>query len=150
MRAVVQRVTHASVTIDGQLHSEIQKGFLVLLGIHKQDTREQAEALCKKIAGLRVFEDENGRMNLSLDQVGGEILLVSQFTLYGDCSHGYRPSFMEAARPDTAVPLYELCGAILRGTLGADKIKTGVFGADMAVDLTNDGPVTIIMDTDTL
>lgn len=150
MRAVVQRVTKASVTIDGELYSAIGAGFLVLLGIHEDDTPELLPQLCRKIAGLRVFEDENGKMNLSLAQVGGEILLVSQFTLYGDCSHGYRPSFVAAARPEKAVPIYEKCISTLRGLVGEDKVKTGVFGADMKVELLNDGPVTIIMDTDRL
>ena len=150
MRAIVQRVTRASVSIEGKLYSSIEKGFLVLLGIHESDTEKQLAQLCKKLAGLRIFEDENEKMNLSLQQVGGEILLVSQFTLYGDCSHGYRPSFITAARPETAIPLYEKCIQSLQEALGADKVKTGVFGADMAVELLNDGPVTIVLDTDDL
>ena len=147
MRAVIQRVTRASVTIDGQLRSEIGPGYLVLLGVHENDTTAQAELLAKKIAGLRVMEDENGKMNRSLTDVGGEVLLVSQFTLYGDCSHGNRPSFITAARPETAIPLYEYMIKLLEEKLGRP-VKTGEFGADMKVELLNDGPVTILMDTD--
>lgn len=147
MRAVIQRVTSASVTIDGTERSRIGLGYLVLLGIHESDTAAQAELLAKKIAGLRVMEDENGKMNRSLDDVNGEVLLVSQFTLYGDCSHGNRPSFITAARPETAVPLYEYMIKLLEEKLGKP-VKTGEFGADMKVQLLNDGPVTILMDTD--
>lgn len=149
MRAVIQRVTGASVTIDGAEHSRIGMGYLVLLGIHEADTRAQVELLAKKIAGLRVFKDENDKMNRSLSDVGGEVLLVSQFTLYGDCSHGNRPSFITAARPDTAIPLYEYMIKLLEEKLGKP-VKTGEFGADMKVELLNDGPVTIIMDTDAM
>ncbi len=148
MRAVIQRVTEASVSIEGIEPSSIGKGYMILLGVHENDTEQEVQLLVKKITGLRVFEDENGKMNLSLDAVGGEILLISQFTLYGDCSHGNRPSFIQAARPETAIPLYELMISRLREQLGADRVKTGVFGADMAVSLVNDGPVTIIMDTE--
>ncbi len=147
MRAVIQRVTEASVTIDGIERSSIGTGYLVLLGIHEADTAAQAELLAKKIAGLRVMEDENGKMNRSLADVGGEVLLVSQFTLYGDCSHGNRPSFITAARPETAIPLYEYMIKLLEEKLGRP-VKTGEFGADMKVRLLNDGPVTILMDTD--
>lgn len=149
MRAVVQRVRSASVTIEGQLRSRIGQGFLVLLGIHEEDTAAQAELLAKKIAGLRVMEDEAGKMNRSLADVGGDILLVSQFTLYGDCSHGNRPSFITAARPEKAIPLYETMIALLGERLGRP-VATGEFGADMQVSLLNDGPVTILLDTDTL
>lgn len=149
MRAVIQRVTRASVTIDGTERSRIGAGYLVLLGIHESDTAAQAELLAKKIAGLRVMEDENGKMNRSLADVGGEILLVSQFTLYGDCSHGNRPSFIAAARPETAIPLYEYMIKLLGEKTGKE-VKTGEFGADMKVELLNDGPVTILMDTDDL
>jgi len=148
MRAVIQRVTQASVSIEGILPESIGKGFMILLGIHEDDTEQEVRTLVKKIIGLRVFEDENGKMNLSLDSVGGDILLISQFTLYGDCSHGNRPSFVQAARPEKAIPLYELTIRLLREQLGESRVKTGVFGADMAVSLVNDGPVTIIMDTD--
>lgn len=150
MRAIIQRVTEASVSIDGSVYSSIEKGFMVLLGVHETDTENEVHLIVKKLAGLRVFEDDGGKMNLSLDAVDGEILLISQFTLFGDCSHGYRPSFIEAARPETAVPLYELTISLLRERLGENRVKTGVFGADMAVSLVNDGPVTIILDTDTL
>jgi len=147
MRAVIQRVTCASVTIDGIERSRIGPGYLVLLGIHESDTAAQTELLAKKIAGLRVMEDENGKMNRSLADLGGEIMLVSQFTLYGDCSHGNRPSFITAARPETAIPLYEYMIKLLGEKLGKP-VKTGEFGADMKVELLNDGPVTILMDTD--
>ena len=146
MRAVIQRVTSASVTIDGVEKSRIGQGFLVLLGIHEADTKAQAELLARKIAGLRIFRDENDKMNRSLSDVDGEILLVSQFTLYGDCSHGNRPSFITAARPDTAIPLYEYMIKLLEEKLGKP-VKTGEFGADMKVELLNNGPVTILMDT---
>jgi len=146
MRAVIQRVTRASVTIDGSERSRIGQGYLVLLGIHESDTAAQAELLAKKIAGLRVMEDESGKMNRSLADVGGDILLVSQFTLYGNCSHGNRPSFITAARPETAIPLYEYMIKLLGEKLGKP-VMTGEFGADMKVDLLNDGPVTILMDT---
>ena len=147
MRAVIQRVTRASVTIDGVERSRIGPGYLVLLGIHESDTTAQAELLAKKIAGLRVMEDESGKMNRSLADVDGEILLVSQFTLYGDCSHGNRPSFITAARPETAIPLYEYMIKLLGEKTGKE-VRTGEFGADMKVELLNDGPVTILMDTD--
>ena len=150
MRAIIQRVTEASVSIDSSMYSSIDKGFMVLLGVHETDTENEVRLIVKKLAGLRVFEDDGGKMNLSLDAVNGEILLISQFTLFGDCSHGYRPSFIEAARPETAIPLYELTINLLREQLGESRVKTGVFGADMAVSLVNDGPVTIILDTDTL
>lgn len=150
MRAVIQRVRHASVSIDGKLKSEIKKGFLVLLGVKNEDTQEQADWIIKRTAGLRVFDDENDHMNLSLADVGGEILLISQFTLFGDCSRGFRPSFIEAARPEKAVPLYEYVCAGLGEAIGAEHIKTGEFGADMQVELLNDGPVTIILDTDNI
>ena len=148
MRAVIQRVKQASVSIDGKVNGAIDKGFMILLGVHENDTEQEVLTLVKKITGLRVFEEENGKMNLSLDAVNGEILLISQFTLYGDCSHGNRPSFIQAARPETAIPLYELTIKLLRQHLGEERVKTGIFGADMAVSLINDGPVTIIMDTD--
>ena len=150
MRAVIQRVTEASVTIDGEVRGAINKGFMVLLGVHESDTEEEVRLIVKKLAGLRVFEDDAGKMNLALDAVGGEVLLISQFTLYGDSSHGFRPSFIEAARPETAIPLYELTIRLLREQLGESRVKTGEFGADMKVALVNDGPVTIILDTDQL
>ena len=142
MRAVVTRVSRASVSINGETVGRIGRGFLVLLGVGPDDTDRQAERLADKVCGLRVFEDENGKMNLSVSEVGGEILLISQFTLYGDCSHGNRPSFTEAERPETANALYERTAEKLRG-LGMT-VKTGVFGADMFINQSNNGPVTII------
>ena len=145
MRAVVQRVTSASVSIGGSTYSEIGGGFLVLLGVHTGDDKADADYIIKKLSGLRVFEDAAGKMNLSLAEVGGELLVVSQFTLYGDARHGNRPSFIEAALPDKAVPLYEYVVESLRKSF---TVKTGVFGAEMEVKLTNDGPVTILLESD--
>lgn len=146
MKAILQRVTHAKVTIDGQVSGEIGTGFLVLLGVAPEDTQEEALYLARKIAGLRVFTDENDKMNLSLKDVAGEVLVVSQFTLYGDCRKGKRPSFIAAARPGTAIPLYEQFVAEL---MDHDlHVETGWFGADMEVSLINDGPVTLILDTE--
>ena len=147
MRAVVTRVKNASVEIDGKINGKIEKGFLVLLGIHKDDGEKEAIKLADKVCGLRVFEDENGKMNLNLEAAGGELLVVSQFTLYADCK-SRRPGFTAAARPDTAIPLYELfmdeCKK--RGF----HVEHGEFGADMIVASENDGPVTLIMDTNEL
>ena len=145
MRAVVTRVSRASVSIDGQVSGQIGKGFLILLGVGPQDTEEVAQKLADKICNLRVFEDENGKMNLNLEQVGGALLVVSQFTLYADTS-SRRPGFSGAAKPDLAVPLYEHFMACCRQR-GFD-IQHGQFGADMQVDSCNDGPVTILFDTD--
>lgn len=145
MRALVQRVSRASVTIDGRVHGAIDKGFLVLLGITEGDTEADARYLADKCVGLRVFTDENDKMNRSLADVGGGLLVVSQFTLYGDCSHGRRPSFIAAARPDTAIPLYECFVARCRES--GLPVETGEFGAHMEVALLNDGPVTLWMDT---
>ena len=145
MRAVVTRVSRASVTIDGQVNGQIGRGFLVLLGVGPQDTEEVARKLAEKICNLRVFEDENGKMNLSLEQVGGALLVVSQFTLYADTS-SRRPGFSGAAKPDLAIPLYEHFMACCRER-GFD-VQHGEFGADMQVDSCNDGPVTILFDTD--
>lgn len=147
MRAVVQRVKFARLSIEGSLISSIERGFMVLLGVNENDTEKDADLTAKKLAGLRIFDDENDKMNLSLNDVGGSILIVSQFTLYGDCSHGNRPSFIEAARPEKAVPLYEYVIERLGEKLGENRVKTGVFGADMQIELLNDGPVTIIIDT---
>lgn len=144
MRAVVQRVTSASVKIENKVVGSIGKGFLVLLGVHAGDERRDADYIVKKISGLRVFEDENGKMNLSLADVGGELLVVSQFTLYGDARHGNRPSFIEAALPDEAIPLYEYAVGALRERFS---VATGEFGADMQVELVNDGPVTILLES---
>ena len=145
MRALIQRVSRASVTIDGAVHGAIGRGFLVLLGVTEGDTEADARYLADKCVGLRVFTDENDKMNLSLTDVGGGLLIVSQFTLYGDCSHGRRPSFTAAARPDTAIPLYEAFFARCRES--GLPVETGEFGADMKVELLNDGPVTLWMDT---
>ena len=142
MKAVIQRVGKTALSVDGKLVSEIPFGLAVYLGVKCGDTAIQAQAMAKKIAGLRIFEDGNGKMNLSLSEVGGEILLISQFTLYGDCSHGNRPSFTEAERPEKASALYVLTAQKLR-EYGLT-VKTGVFGADMKIGQFNDGPVTII------
>ena len=144
MRAVVQRVKEAEVKVDGKVTGKIGKGFLVLLGVKVGDTKEEADYLTKKVCGLRVFEDENEKMNLALKDVGGELLVVSQFTLYGDCSGGFRPSFIEAARPEKAEPLYEyFCNECSKKGINVQK---GIFGADMKVSLLNDGPVTILIE----
>lgn len=146
MRAIIQRVTRASVTIDGTLKSEIGTGFLVLLGIEDADTDEDLVWLSGKIARLRVFSDENDLMNLSLDDVHGDVLLVSQFTLFASTKKGNRPSYIRAARPEKAIPMYEAFIRQLQSEIQG-KVVTGEFGADMKVDLLNDGPVTIIIDT---
>ena len=142
MRAVIQRVKHTTLSVDGRLVSEIPFGLAVYLGVKVGDTDEMPAAMAKKIAALRIFEDENGKMNLSVGDVGGEIMLISQFTLYGDCSHGNRPSFIAAERPERANALYEATSdeLISRGMT----VKTGIFGADMKIEQFNDGPVTII------
>lgn len=145
MKSVIQRVSQASVTIDGAVVGEIQKGFMILLGITHTDTEKDVKWMVDKITGLRVFEDENGKMNLSLEDVGGELLIVSQFTLYGDARKGRRPSFIEAARPEKAIPLYEKFVEMAREK--GVKVATGEFGADMKVSLINDGPVTLIVDS---
>ncbi len=146
MRAVLQRVTQASCTVDGDLTGAIENGFLVLLGVEDADTLEDLEWLAQKIIGMRVFSDENGMMNKALADIGGDILLISQFTLFASTRKGNRPGFTRAARPDVAIPLYEKMIDKLSGLLGK-KIKTGVFGADMKIALLNDGPVTIVIDT---
>jgi D-aminoacyl-tRNA deacylase len=146
MIAVIQRVSEASVTIDGLVKGQIKQGFLILLGIHQNDTTEDLDWLAKKIVGLRVFSDAEGKMNLDLAAINGNILLISQFTLHANTKKGNRPSFIEAARPEVAIPLYELMIATL-GQLMNQKIETGEFGADMKVSLLNDGPVTIIIDS---
>lgn len=145
MRAVVQRVTRAKVDIDGVTAGEIRTGLLVLVGVTHNDTREQARWLAEKVAGLRIFNDTDGKMNLDLREVGGAMLIISQFTLYGDCRKGKRPSFIDAAGPPIAVPLYE---EFINGVkaLGVP-VATGRFGADMKVELVNDGPVTLIVDS---
>ena len=142
MKAILQRVTCASVTVDGAVVGEISQGFLILLGVEQGDDEKEASVLADKIAGLRIFTDQNDKMNLSLADVGGEVLVISNFTLCADCSHGRRPRFIGAARPETAEPLYEFfCQRLLQN--GVKKVEKGIFGADMQVSLINDGPVTI-------
>lgn len=145
MRAVIQRVSEASVTIDEQVVGKIGRGFMILLGIHEEDTQEDVDYLIRKIPLLRVFEDAGGKMNQSLQDVGGSVLSVSQFTLYADTKKGNRPSFVKAARPETAIPLYEYFNEGLRKA--GLVVETGEFGGDMDVALINDGPVTILFDT---
>lgn len=145
MRVVVQRVKHASVTINGTVNGKINNGFLVLLGIQSTDSEQDVDYLEKKVTNLRIFSDENDKMNLSLKDVNGELLIVSQFTLYANCKEGNRPSFVEAAKPDIAIPLYEYFVSECKKIIPV--VETGIFGADMKVDLLNDGPVTIIMDS---
>ena len=140
MKAWLQRVTEASVEIEGEIVAEIGSGHLVLLGVTHSDTERDADAIAERIANLRVFEDENGKMNRSVIDIGGSVLVVSQFTLYADTSHGRRPGFSDAARPEKAEPLYERVVARLRERLGADRVATGRFGAEMKVRLLNDGP----------
>lgn len=146
MIAVIQRVSEATVTIENKIKGKIAIGFLVLLGITHTDTEEDIDWLAKKILGLRIFSDEEGKMNLDLEAVKGNILLISQFTLHSSTKKGNRPSFIDAARPEIAIPLYEKMIEKLSTDLGK-KIETGIFGADMKVALVNDGPVTIIMDS---
>lgn len=148
MRAVVQRVSSSSVSSEGRLLGEIGPGLMVLLGVTHADTAEDAERLAGKITRLRIFTDDEGKMNLSLSNIGGELLVVSQFTLFADARSGNRPSYSQAARPETAVPLYEHFVATLR-RMGFT-VATGEFGADMQVAIANDGPVTVILDTETL
>ena len=144
MKLVIQRVKYASVEVEGNLVGKIDKGYLVLLGVTHTDTKEIADYLVKKVCNLRVFEDENGKMNLNLKQVNGELLIVSQFTLYGDCTEGNRPSFINAAKPDFANEIYEyFCDKCNENGF---RVEKGIFGADMKVNLLNDGPVTIIME----
>lgn len=146
MKAVIQRVKYASVKVDNKIIGECKQGFMILLGVIDGDTKEDADKLIKKIPVLRIFEDENGKMNKSLLDIDGEILVVSQFTLAADCSHGRRPSFTASAPPDIANELYEYLVGELK-TADVKSVQTGEFGADMAVELLNDGPVTIILDS---
>ncbi len=146
MRIVIQRVQHASVTINGVVHSSIQQGFLILLGICEEDTTEDVDWLVKKVVGLRVFDDENHVMNRSIMDIGGEALVVSQFTLYASYKKGNRPSWFRAGSHEHSIPLYEAFCRLLSNALGKP-VGTGEFGADMKVELLNDGPVTICMDT---
>lgn len=143
MKAWIQRVARASVTIDGECVSRIGRGYLVLLGVKQTDTDAEADRIAERIPVLRLFTDERGLMNLSLEDVGGSVIVVSQFTLYADTAHGRRPGFSNAARPEQANPLYERVVAKLRERLGAKRVGTGRFGADMAVELVNDGPVSV-------
>lgn len=149
MKCVIQRVLSASVSVGGKTVGSIDKGFLLLLGVAEGDTDADADKLANKIAAMRVFEDAEGKMNLSVKDVGGEILAVSQFTLCADCKKGNRPSFIGAMKPDGANRLYELFMALLKEN-GVKRVEHGIFGADMQVSLINDGPVTIILDTETL
>lgn len=149
MRIVIQRVTRASVTVEGKITGEIGKGLLVLTGFAPEDDENVLRKVAEKIVGMRIFEDEDEKMNLSLKDVGGRLLAVSQFTLYGDCKKGKRPNFSGAASGQIAKELYERFILICEELTG-DKVETGIFGADMAVDLLNDGPVTIIIDSDDL
>ena len=148
MRAVLTRVKSASVTVDGSVIGQIGQGFLILLGVTHEDTEAQAVKLADKLMRLRIFEDENGKMNRSLEDVGGQVLVVSQFTLYGNCKKGRRPEFLAAARPEIAIPLYEKFIALCRDK--GFSVETGEFGAEMLVESVNDGPVTLIVDTDQL
>lgn len=148
MRIVLQRVKEASVTIDGQFYNEIEGGYLLLVGITEGDSEEIAEKMAAKVHDLRIFEDENGKMNLAIEQIGGQVLSISQFTLYANCKKGRRPSFDQAARPELASPLYDYFNEALRrqGLV----VKPGIFGAEMKVRLLNDGPVTLILDSSEL
>lgn len=148
MRFVIQRVTDASVTIDGEISGKIGKGYLVLIGVADTDTKEIADKMIRKMIGLRIFEDEQGKTNLSLADVEGGLLLVSQFTLYANCKRGNRPSFIEAGKPDMANEMYEYIIEKCRESV--DEVQTGEFGADMKVQLLNDGPFTILLDSDQL
>ncbi len=146
MRFVIQRVQHASVTVDGNTIGKIGKGFLVLIGIEDSDTKELADRMIAKMVGLRIFEDEAGKTNCNLASVDGSLLLVSQFTLYADCHHGNRPSFIRAGKPDFANELYDYIVAKCRESVPV--VEHGIFGADMKVDLLNDGPFTVLLDSD--
>lgn len=143
MRTIIQRVTSASVDVDGKAVGRIGTGFLILVGFTDGDTEADCIRIAKKIGGLRIFSDENDKINLSLADVGGEILCISQFTLYADCTHGYRPSFIKAARPETAQPLYDFFCAELEKYAHTER---GIFGADMKVSLLNDGPFTVMIE----
>ena len=148
MRFLIQRVTEASVTIDGEISGKIGKGYLVLIGVADTDTKEIADKMIRKMIGLRIFEDEQGKTNLSLADVDGGLLLVSQFTLYANCKRGNRPSFIEAGKPDMANEMYEYIIEKCRESV--EEVQTGEFGADMKVQLLNDGPFTILLDSDQL
>ena len=145
MKFVIQRVNEASVKVDGNIIGQIGKGFLVLVGVGQEDTKEIADKMVKKLLGLRIFDDENDKINLSLTDVGGELLVISQFTLYANCKKGYRPSFTDAGAPDMANEMYEYIVSKCRE--GGFHVETGEFGADMKVSLLNDGPFTIVLDS---
>lgn len=147
MRFVIQRVQNASVKVNGEIKGQIGKGFMVLIGVAQSDTEAEADRLIKKMLGLRIFEDENGKTNLSLADIGGELLLISQFTLYADCKKGNRPSFVNAGKPDMANELYEYIISECSKHFHTEK---GVFGADMKVELLNDGPFTVILDSEVI
>lgn len=146
MKFVIQRVNHADVKVDGQMIGQINKGFLVFIGVSQTDTKEIADKMVKKLIGLRIFDDADGKTNLDLKTVGGSLLLISQFTLYADCKKGYRPSFINAGAPDMANALYEYIIAECKKEI--PDLQTGSFGADMKISLENDGPFTIILDSD--
>lgn len=148
MKFIIQRVNHASVTIDGKVNGSIQKGYVVLIGVGENDTTSDADRLVKKMLGLRIFADENGKTNLSLKDVDGALLLISQFTLYADCKKGNRPSFVHAGSPEHANRLYEYI--IEKCRCETEKVSVGIFGADMKVSLENDGPFTIILDSEVI
>lgn len=148
MKFVIQRVLEASVEVDNEIIGKIDKGFMVLIGVGQNDTKEIADKMVKKLVGLRIFEDENGKTNLSLADVAGELLLISQFTLYANCKKGYRPSFTESGAPDLAESLYEYIIAQCKESVPV--VEIGSFGADMKVSLINDGPFTIVLDSDQL
>ena len=148
MRAVLMKVSSASVKVDDAVCGKIGEGFLILLGVAPEDTEAEAKKLADKLCSLRIFDDENGKINRSLDDVHGEILVISQFTLYGNCRHGRRPDFLGAARPETAIPLYEKFVALCREK--GYHVETGIFGAHMAVESVNNGPFTLVIDTDQL
>ena len=146
MRYIIQRVTNASCTVDGRVTGEIEKGFLVFIGVSDTDTKEIADKMTKKLLGMRIFEDENGKTNLSLKDVNGSLLLISQFTLYADCKKGNRPSFTKAGKPDHANELYEYMIEVCKNEIS--NVQAGIFGADMKIQLLNDGPFTILLDSD--
>ena len=148
MKAVLQRVTHAEVAVDGEVVGSCGHGFMVLLGVAEGDTQKDAELLCRKIVNLRVFEDDAGKMNRSILDVEGEMLVISQFTLMANCRHGNRPDFMASAKPAEAIPPYEYFKKLAAESV--KRVECGIFGADMKVSLLNDGPVTIVLDTDIL
>ena len=147
MKFVIQRVTRAAVEVNKEVIGEIGQGFLVLIGVCQEDNRQVADKMVRKMLGLRIFEDEQGKTNLSLDSISGSVLLVSQFTLYADCKKGNRPSFTNAGSPDHAEKLYEYIIDSCRQALGSDRVATGSFGAEMKVSLLNDGPFTIVLDS---